>query len=492
MKKKKSIWKNSSLYFILVLGLLSVFLMLQLILTPILPNKYIIILGIVLLIINALLIILMFNRRINRFNRILGKIIIVVLSIVLCVGNFYFYKGASTLQRIADANIKTNAISVIVKSDADIKDEADLEELSEGAFGILQTQDRDNTDLAIQDINDKLGTTITIREYNSAFDLAQALYDGEVDAMIFNEAFRGIFTDSEEKTEFKDFDTETKVVYQIELESEQVDISKDVDITKQPFNVYISGIDTYGSVAVTARSDVNMVATVDPVNHRILLTSIPRDYYVAQSCQGGQNDKLTHAGIFGVDCSVSAIENLLNIDINYYVRVNFSSVIQMVDALGGITVNSDHAFCSGLSGGHCFVAGENYLNGEEALVFSRDRYHQVGGDRGRGKNQMKVIEAMIHKAISPAIITNYTGIMNAIDGSFQTNMSSGDITKFIQKQLNEMSGWKIYQNSVDGAGGTDWTPANGFYAYVMYPDQASVDRAKTWINQVMNGQEIVQ
>ena len=237
MKKKKSIWKNSSLYFILVLGFLSVFLMLQLILTPILPNKYIIILGIVLLIINALLIILMFNRRINRFNRILGKIIIVVLSIVLCVGNFYFYKGASTLQRIADANIKTNAISVIVKSDADIKDEADLEELSEGAFGILQTQDRDNTDLAIQDINDKLGTTITIREYNSAFDLAQALYDGEVDAMIFNEAFRGIFTDSEEKTEFKDFDTETKVVYQIELESEQVDISKDVDITKQPFNV---------------------------------------------------------------------------------------------------------------------------------------------------------------------------------------------------------------------------------------------------------------
>lgn len=488
IKNKKKFWKDNRFYFMAVFLLLMVTLIVQLFIINILPIKYSIIIVVVLIILGALMGYLLYNKKVSKFNQNLGKALIVILSIVLVAGNFYIYKGGQTLQNISGANIKTDAISVIVLKDNKAEN-GEIDKLKSVKFGVLSAIDRDNTNKAIEDINKKVSSTISTKEYSSLFDLAKALYDKQVDAIILNEAYRGTYQDNEENTAYKNFDLETKVIYQVEIESKQTDISKNVDVTKTPFNVFISGIDTYGSVSTASRSDVNMLATVNPTTHQILLTSIPRDFYVAQSCQGGQLDKLTHAGIFGVECSVSSISGLFGTDINYYARVNFTSLINIVDALGGVNVENPTAFGTGV---YNFNSGLISLNGDEALAFSRDRYHQEGGDRGRGKNQMRVIEGIIKKAISPSIITNYNGVMNAISGSFQTNMESGDITKFIQKQLNSMSGWTVVQNTVDGTGGTDWTPANGFNAYVMYPDQSTVDYAKELIKKVMNGEVVAQ
>lgn len=481
-KKGLNIWKDNRFYLLGVMTILMLAIVIQLFMLQILPMLYTMIIIVVFVILWFLFWLLLYNKKINRFNRNLGKVIIVIVCLGLVVGNFYVYKGGETLRNISGSNIKTDAISVIVLKDNDAEK---INDLKDSKFGIMEKTDRENTDLAIEDINKQVSNTINTKTYLSANDLAQALYDENINAIILNEGFRNLFDEK-----FPEFDNETKVIYQFEIETEIKEISKDVDVTKDSFNVFISGIDTFGSVSASSRSDVNMVATVNPKTHDILLTSIPRDYYVSQSCQGGQEDKLTHAGIFGVDCSVDAIENLLGIQINYYARVNFTSLINIIDALGGVNVENPNEFYGNL--GNYYGAGSLYLDGEHALEFSRERYSFSDGDRERGRNQMRVIEGIINKAISPSIIVNYTGVMNAISGSFQTNMDSSDITKFIQQQLNSMSSWNIIQNSLNGTGSDNtWSPANGFNSYVMIPDQESVTAASNEIHQIMDGQSAI-
>lgn len=287
-----------------------------------------------------------------------------------------------------------------------------------------------------------------------------------------------------------DFNLRTRVVKQYTYKIESKDISKNVNVTTKPFNIYITGIDTYGSISTKSRSDVNMIVFVNPKTHQILMTGIPRDFYVPQTCQNNQLDKLTHTGIFGVDCTINTMENFMDIDLNYYARVNFSSVVDIVDALGGITVNSPFAFTAYTNHSVHIKKGENHLNGEQTLGFVRERYGLSDGDRERSRNQMRVVEAMINKAISPAIITNYTSIMNAVSGSFQTNMSQSEITSLIKMQLDDMSKWDIKQIQVSGQGATMWTPANGFNAYVMVPNDACVENAKKLIEKIDSGEMI--
>ena len=275
-----------------------------------------------------------------------------------------------------------------------------------------------------------------------------------------------------------------------EIEKEVKDISKDVNVTKEPFSVYITGIDTFGTISTVSRSDVNMIVTVNPKTHQILLTSIPRDYYVPQPCQGGQTDKLTHSGLWGAECTVETVENYFDAEINYFARVNFSSVISIVDALGGITVENPVAFTAS-DGTYSYPAGNVDMDGAMALRFARERYNLADGDRDRGRNQMRVITAMINKMISPTIITNYSSIMDAIGGSFQTNMTSNEMSSLVKMQINDMSGWDIKQISVSGRGnGSAWSPANGFNAWVMEPDRATVDNATSLIKKIVSGEMI--
>ncbi len=218
------------------------------------------------------------------------------------------------------------------------------------------------------------------------------------------------------------------------------------------------------------------------------MTGIPRDFYVSQTCQGNQSDKLTHTGIYGVECTISSVENFMNTELNYYARVNFSSVVDIVNALGGITIESPFLFVT--STGVPINQGANNLNGEQTLAFVRERKNLPDGDRERSRNQMRAVEAMINKAISPSIITNYSSIMNAVSGSFQTNMSQKEMTDFIKQQLNDMKGWDIKQIQVSGSGSTLYSPANGFNSYVMVPNEATVENAKKLIDKIDSGEII--
>ena len=275
-----------------------------------------------------------------------------------------------------------------------------------------------------------------------------------------------------------------KIIYSEEIKNNVEEIKNDIDINKEPFNIYISGIDTFGKINASSRSDVNIVVSVNPQTEKILITWIPRDYYVFIN-NSEYKDKLTHAGIYGIDSSIYAIEHLLNIDINYYVKVNFSSVIKIVDVLKGITVYNDETFTTNEN--ITFPKGNVTLNGEKALSFVRDRKHVTGGDLGRGKNQIKVLEALINKALSKDIIKNYNKLLNTLEGSFVTNMSQGTITSFVKKELLSHRDWQIENQILNGLDAYKYTYTyRNKELYVMLPDDNIVKEAKAKINNLIN------
>ncbi len=249
-------------------------------------------------------------------------------------------------------------------------------------------------------------------------------------------------------------------------------------ITK-PFVVYISGIDTYGDIASQSRSDVNILAVVNPADKKVLLVTTPRDYYVQLHGTTGVKDKLTHAGIYGIDMSKNTLQDLYGTKIDYTLRINFTSLLRTVDAIGGVEVNSDVAFSAG---GYNFVQGINKLDSKQALAFSRERHSFEAGDRQRGKNQQKVIEAIIAKAAQPKIILNYQTILSSLDGLFQTNASKQEISSLIRQQLDSAGQWTTQSISVDGTGAKAATYSMGAQQlYVMIPNTATVDAAKAAI-----------
>lgn len=476
---KKPIYKNVEFYFILVYAILTAAFIVQLFMVNVLPMKFFIPITLILLLILLGTYFLQMGKRMNKLNKTLGKILIVILSLFLGVGNLYLYKTGNAFGKMSGDDTEISVVSVIVmkKSSAE-----SVEDLKNSKFGINNTGNQESLTKAIADIKSDVKQEVTTVSYKSYKDFGNDLYGGKVDAIILDEGARSLIEDNHPK-----FSDETRIVKSYKYETKSKDSSKKVDVTEDSFNVYITGIDSYGGISTVSRSDVNMVATINPKTHQILLTSIPRDYYVAQPCQNNQKDKLTHTGIFGVSCTVETAQNFLNTDINYYARVNFTSLVTIVDALGGITVDNPHAFQTGR---FSYSVGDIELNGAQALAYSRERYSFADGDRERGRDQMRVITGIIHKAVSPSIITNYAGIMDAIGNSFQTNMGNGDMSSLVKMQLSDMSGWGITQISISGAGKTTWSPANGFNSYVMVPNAATVNSANNLINKIKDGDTI--
>lgn len=485
-KKKKNIqkplWKTAGFYFVLIYAILTLGFIIQMFTSNVVPMKYLIPVIIVLLLLFLGMYYLQLGKRVNKINRVLGKILIVLICAFLGVGNWYIFKMSDTFSRMTGDNTQTDVMSVVVMKESSLEK---IEDLKGKKLGVITTGDTTLNTKALADIKEDLGQEITTVEYKDYKTFADDLYAGTVDAILLNEGSRGLFEENHAK-----FDSETRYIKQYTYEKETKDISRDVNVTNEAFSVYITGIDTYGSISTVSRSDVNMIVTVNPKTHQVLLTSIPRDYYIPQPCQGGQTDKLTHTGLWGVDATVEAVEGYFGIEINYYARVNFSSVIDIVDALGGITVENPVAFTAS-DGTYSYAAGNIEMDGAQALRFARERYNLADGDRDRGRNQMRVITGMINKMISPTIITRYTSIMSAIGGSFQTNMSSNDMSSLVKMQINDMSGWDIKQISVSGVGnGSAWSPANGFNSWVMVPDQSTVTNAANLINKLEKGETI--
>lgn len=475
MKKKTN--KNQNLVekvFSVVFSILAIVFLVQLFLMDKLPMLYFMIVVVLLGLISAGLVAIQMSKKVNKSNKTLGKVLMGLFSILLIVGNVYIFKTNSAFSSIVDHGKKKIEISVVVMKDSSIEDVKDLK----GKLGNVTVGDSLYTDRALDEIEKE--TQVNVVDYIGFDSFGDALYNGEVEAIVLNESFRNQF---EEKHPTFDEDTRVIKTYTYEEENNK-DISVNVDVTKEPFNVYISGIDQRGTIDTTGRSDVNKVMTVNPQTRQIFIVDIPRDYYVKQVCQANQLDKLTHTGIFGVDCTVESMSNYLGIDINYYVRINFSSLETIVDALGGITVDSAYDFTAQ---GYTFTVGPNQLNGAEALAFSRERYSFGGGDGVRIENQTRVLKGIIDKVTSPAILTNYLSFMDAISGTFQTNMSEKEMNALIKMQLNDMRGWTITSDHLSGKGATDWTPANGFNAYVMYPDGTSRERVLKKMETVMQG-----
>lgn len=413
-----------------------------------------------------------------------GKVIAVIIILILGIGSFLLVKSNQLLSGISGSNKKVDTIGVYVRNDNPAKTLGDAADYN---FGILQTLDRQNTDNAISKINTTVGKEIKTTEYTDMIEMADALLNGQIDGIILNSAFIETIADDENHAEFA---VQVRKLDSISFTTIIKDTSVD-NITTDPFTVYMSGIDVYGDISTTSRSDVNILATINPKTKQVLLVSTPRDYYVQTTVSGGSYDKLTHAGLSGIDCSMGTLSSLYNLDVQYFFRINFTGFENVIDALGGVTVYSDVAFNTLHEGAHIHV-GDNELSGKEALGFARERYALAGGDNDRGKNQMKVIKAVIDKACSPAILNNFNGLVDSVAGSFDTNMSSDEISSLVKMELSDMASWNVVQYAVAGTG----KKANTFsmpnaLSYVMEPDYSTVETAKKLQQQVING-EIIQ
>ena len=446
--------------------LISIILDVLLIQLNVLPMMYIAMIIVVEILLGVGIFFLMRNAQ--KVRLIVSHIISLIISIVLVIGCMAVSQGNSAIHGLTSDHTQTNRISLYVLDDSSYQELSDLKNQS-----IEANVNDEHMAEAIDALNKEVDLSIQGQE--DYVQMSNDLYNQKTAGIYMNEAQSALFDEIHE-----DFHEKTRVLYTYEITEEVEDFSKDVSVTQNAFNVFISGIDTTGPVSTVSRSDVNMIVTVNPQSKKILMTSIPRDYYVTLANMG-QKDKLTHAGLAGVENSVKTLENFLGIDINYYSRVNFTSLIQMVDALGGIEVYSDQDIPK--LGIH---EGINDMDGKKALSFSRERYSYKNGDNHRVQNQQKVLEAMINKMMSPAIITNYSSILDHIDGCFETNMTSDEITSLIKMQLSDMSSWDIQQIQLQGHGamltGGAYMPGNRLY--YMIPDEDSVSQCVAQIKEV--------
>ena len=497
-RRRRNDWIPGAVITIIVL-MLSVVFMGLLAMTKMVPTIYMLIIGIVLVLFTAVIWLLVWHFR-HKGRFIAGTILAVLLVAVLALGGFYINKTRDALSGISGVNTEVTQIAVYVRSD----DAADSVEATAGYnFGILSSLDRENTDGAVNHLNSQFGTAVQTTEYAGLTELADGLYKNEVGAIILNNAYLDVL---EEMDGYADFESKVKQVGTVDVESEiavnntSSDGSNDTQ-TAEPittsrggkvYTIYLSGIDTRGEMTAKSRSDVNIIATINTDTREILLVSTPRDYYVPLSISNGVPDKLTHAGIYGIDVCMNTLGMLYDIDINYYFRINFGGFVKVIDALGGITVNSDYDFDSKNILGYHFNKGENYVNGEQALIFARERYAFQEGDRQRGKNQMEVIRGVVKKALSPEILTSYSSILSSLDGCFGTNITYEEIAQILQQQLTNGGDWTIVSYSVNGTGATEKPYSMSQKAYVMVPDYNTVDKAKSLMEKVRNGEVVTQ
>lgn len=464
--------RKLSLVFLIVQFLISAALVGVAFYVGFIPLKYIV----------ALIVLCLFLLAYEVFSQMTDKTYIVgrVLCALICFfyigGGYYCVNTYSAIDEMAGQQVKVDEISCIVLKDDPAQSIYDTKDYT---FGILAANDRENTNKALAEVQAAIGKEPATIEYQDNDTLIDALYAKDVKVIVINEANRSPIEEY-----YKTFSDDTRVLNTHKVETVIQEDEKLDDITKTPFNVYLSGIDVYGSIKATSRSDVNVIVTVNPNTKQILLTSTPRDYYVPLTVSNGIPDKLTHAGIHGVDCSIGTLENLYGIDIDYYVRVNFTSVRKIVDLLGGVKVYSDYDFTS--DWGPSFKKGYNQVNGKQALAFCRERHHFANGDYQRGRDHQHMIEAILNKAMSPDILPNYADLLKTASKNFQTNMSTKEITALAKMQLNDMSQWTIKYTNAAGQGASKTTYSyQSRKLYVCVPDYNSVAKITKRINKVL-------
>lgn len=487
MKEQNKVLRGIGIVLSILLVVASFYLLYQLIKINVLPTKLLFLITIIFVLLDAI-----FALLLCYYTRaVVSKIICVVITLVLifgsCMGGYYISKTGSLLTNITNVTKHAkNTVSVVVKQSSDIKNKSQLNGLSVGTLRTIGTQ---GSSKALKELS-KDGIVMNQSEYDSLSAMLEAFYNGEVDSIIINESSRSQILDMES---YADFDNNTRVVYQTSYKVENTDKANAVsDITSKPFNVLISGSDTRGGFDENGRSDVIMVATINPKTSTILLTSVPRDFYVttacdaADGCMQGALDKITHTGIHGTNTTKRTVEQLLGIEINYTFKVGFDTVTDLVNALGGVDVYVEPGYA--VTNEYFSVhEGVNHLNGHDALEYARERYAYTEGDRQRTKNQQQVLMGIVNEATKPSVITKYASIMDAMANTFSTTMSNEEISDLIKYQINNNPKWKMEQYMVDGTGDTLMCAELGDAASVMVPDQSTVKMAKDKINAVLAG-----
>ena len=404
-----------------------------------------------------------------------NKKIIKIIPILGIGGLFYgVYSLANTSNILSNMNVnyKTNNYAVIVKKESSYEK---IDDLNNKEISYL-VDDKEN-------INNKLKIEYNEKEYDDVTTMVNDLLSEKTDSIILEQSYLDMLNDSESSV--NNFSEKVRIIYNFEVNTKVTDLVKNVNTTKESFIIYLSGIDTYGPVSSVSRTDANMLVVVNPKTRQILLVSIPRDYYVDLVGKNGK-DKFTHSGIYGIDTSVKTLEKLLDIDINYYFKINFSSLIKIVDSIGGVDVYSKYTFTS--KDGYNYTNGYNHVNGKEALSFTRERKSFAAGDRVRNMNQQAMFEAILRKCTSSSILTRYNSLLNSLKSSFITNMPSNSLTGLIKKQLNDGKKWNVSSIALDGTNGKEYTYSyKGGKLYVMIPDTKTIDAAKEKINEVFDG-----
>ena len=395
--------------------------------------------------------------------------------------------GTYVTQQLVDVagNVNRNAnytefeMAVYVKADSPIQD---IKEISSVAAP-TGNNNADDLMALVEEVKKTRQHDLTIEDVESYAAAYQALQEDKTKAIVLNSTFEDTVASVD-----ADYAKKIKKIYSYKIRR-QVETKAKADANADTFNIYVSGIDTYGPVTSVSRSDVNIIMTVNRKTKQVLLTTTPRDAYVPIADGGNnQGDKLTHAGIYGVDASIHTLENLYDIKIDYYVRLNFTSFLKLVDLVGGIDVENDQEFTS-LHGNYHFPVGKVHLNSEQALGFVRERYSLEGGDNDRGKNQEKVIAAIIHKLTSTKALSNYNEIVSGLQDSLQTNMPLPTIMNLVNTQLETGGSYKVTSQAVTGQGRNDLPSyaMPGSALYMMELNADSVAQAKEKINQTMEG-----
>lgn len=446
----------------------------------------------------------------GAFRRILA-IFLSVLITGLSIFAFTVVKQVwDTMQSITDTpQTEGPTRQVFVLKDDPAQTLADAKDYT---FGIVENYDVQHTQGAIRAIEQQLGQQIQTVPFATVYEMVDGLYSGTCRAMILNGGYASILEDDQG---YKDFSENTRILCDVTVlpvpdqdppaqEPEQETTEPPTEemtepaapteppsVTNTPFIMYVSGSDTRSSKLTVGNSDVNILVVVNPETKQVLLLNTPRDYYIPNPAGDGALDKLTHCGIYGIDCSIEALSDLYDIQVDYYSQINFTGFETLVDAVGGVVVSSPVSFTRN---GVTINKGENYLTGKEALVFARERYQMPGGDNGRGQNQMKVVKAIITKATSgTTIITNYAQILDSLQGMFITSMEMSEISQLMKMQLSNMAKWDIHTYAVTGENGREITYSiPGLYASVMYQDQGRIDHGKELIQKVMSGQILTE
>lgn len=462
--------------------LLSIFFSYYLNKLDLLPSKYLLLVLLLVVIFDIIATLFIFSKR-KVFN-IIGIIIFIILCLFLSFGIYYFNSTNNFIDKtfkVIDEDILE--YYVIVKEDTSYNT---IKDINNKKVGLVYS----NKDIDIKCL-DKIRKDIFIneKEYDNYTLLVNDLLNDEIDSIIINYSIYNILV--ENMSNFNNIKIIDKITVTGKISVEENSKIKEEIKNNKPFNILISGIDTRGDISNVSRSDVNIIITVNPSTYEVLLTSIPRDTYVKLHDTTGLNDKLTHAGIYGIDMLKDTIEDFLSIDINYYVRINFDSLIALVDEIDGIDIDNDIAF-KGYT--RYFDAGLIHLNGKEALEYSRERKKMPEGDFTRGRHQEKIIEAIINKITSDKkLLLNYSTIMESLSNLFETNIPDELFKNYVKRQIDNMKSWSVYSIDIKGYGSSSETYSMpGWILYVMIPNDDSINSASRIINGMISGKRYKQ